>query len=138
MSSDEEEDRILTKLMAGDRWIIDGNYGRTMPARFAAADTIIFLDLPRWLCIFRIIRRAIDGMCQGQARPDIADGCIEEGDWEFIRWVWNFPRDSRPAVLERIQRHASHAAVHQPRSPRQVKRLLREIIKKTPGPPGRR
>jgi adenylate kinase family enzyme len=129
MASDDEEDRILAELVAGDRWIIDGNYGRTMPARLIAADTIVFLDLPRWLCTLRIIRRAIDGMRQGQARPDMADGCIEQGDWEFIKWVWNFPRDSRPAVLDRVQRHARQAVVHQPRSPRQAKRLLREITR---------
>src|SRR5689334_714271 len=47
MTADDEEDRILAELTARPTWIIDGNYGRTMPARFVAADTIILLDLPR-------------------------------------------------------------------------------------------
>lgn len=40
-----------TALIAGDRWIIDGNYGASLPLRIAAADTIVWLDYPTWLCL---------------------------------------------------------------------------------------
>jgi len=75
-------------------WIIDGNYGGTMEIRLDAADTIIFLDMPRTICVYRILKRV--ALYRPGARPDLADGCDEKFDWEFVKWVWNYPvRSSR-------------------------------------------
>jgi adenylate kinase family enzyme len=128
----EEEERILQGILASERWIIDGNYGRTAPARFAVADTIIFLDLPAVLCTWRIIRRAIEGVSSGSARPDVADGCIEEGDWEFIKWVWNFPRDSRPTILKRIEAYGQGAVIHHLQSKRAVRNFFSTVRDRAP------
>lgn len=54
----EEWQARVRELAARDAWVIDGNYGGTMEARFAAADTIVFMDFPRLLCTWRVIRRA--------------------------------------------------------------------------------
>jgi adenylate kinase family enzyme len=127
MIGPQEEERILTGIIDREQWIIDGNFGRTTPARFAAADTIIFLDLPVLLCTWRNILRAIEGMSSGNARPDMADGCVEDGDWEFIKWVWNFPRDSRPTILKRIEAHGRGAAIHHLQSKRAVRNFLDRV-----------
>ena len=44
----------VEELIAGDEWIIDGNYGGTMEMRMRRADTVIWLDLPRYLCTYRV------------------------------------------------------------------------------------
>jgi uridine kinase len=49
------------ELIAGDRWIISGDYRAVAPARFAAADTVIWLDPPRRTCLFRVTRRKLAG-----------------------------------------------------------------------------
>ena len=36
----------LREIIAGDRWIIDGNYGGSMTLRLTRADTVIYLDYP--------------------------------------------------------------------------------------------
>lgn len=90
------------KLCAGDRWIIDGNYGATMDLRLSAADTVIFLDLPRWLCLYRALKRAF--VYRGRTRPDMAPGCPERLDAKFLRWIWNYPRARRPGILEKLDR----------------------------------
>jgi adenylate kinase family enzyme len=125
MRDNAEEEVILTELARRPRWIIDGNYGRTMPLRFAAADTIIFLDLSRWVCTWRVVQRAIDGMSQRNERPDITPGCDEEGDWEFFKWVWNFPNDGRDVLLNRVDEHGRHATFHHLRTQADVRDFLR-------------
>ena len=39
------------QLVQQECWIIDGNYTSTLDVRFAVADTIIFLDFPRFRCL---------------------------------------------------------------------------------------
>jgi hypothetical protein len=52
---------------------MDGNYGGTMELRLAAADTIIYLDLPPPLCLWRVFLRF--WRYRGRSRPDVAAGC---------------------------------------------------------------
>lgn len=84
-----------------DAWVIDGNFNGTLDQRLAAADTVIFLDLPRTLCVARLLKRRV--MYRGRTRPDMASGCPERLDMDFLKWVWNYPRDNRPRMLERLQ-----------------------------------
>src|ERR1700733_11230557 len=54
---DDEWDEIAPRLAAGDEWIIDGNYSRTVDARARRADVVVFLDYPRVGCLARVLRR---------------------------------------------------------------------------------
>lgn len=81
-------------------WIIDGNYGGTLAMRLDAADTVIFLDLPRATCIFRVLKR--NWQYRGKSRPEMADGCVERLDLKFLLWVWNFRKQKRPRLLAQL------------------------------------
>jgi len=37
---------------------------------------------------------------RGQSRPELAPGCNEKIDWEFLKWIWNYPRDVKPRFME--------------------------------------
>src|SRR6185503_1778037 len=52
----EWADRVRS-LAEAERWVMDGNYSHTMEIRFARADTVVFLDLPRLLCIWSVVWR---------------------------------------------------------------------------------
>jgi len=56
-SNKEEWANVVKKLMAGEKWIMDGNYGGTMDMRIKRADTIIFLNYSTFTCTSRIIKR---------------------------------------------------------------------------------
>lgn len=83
-------------------WIIDGNFGNTRAMRMAAADTIILLDLPRWLCMYRILKRWLT--YREGSRLDMAEGCHERFDLEFILWVWNYPKEGKRRAIHEISR----------------------------------
>lgn len=93
---------ILEREIAKPQWIMDGNFGGTREMRMAAADTIIILDLPRRVCLYRILKRTL--IYRGGSRPDMAEGCHERFDLEFIFWVWNYPRDGRRRALEDVSK----------------------------------
>lgn len=98
--SKEEWAHVVEQLVAGDRWIMDGNYGGTLEVRLAAADTVIFLDLPRTVCIRRVVQRWIH--FRGRTRPDMSPGCPERITWEFLRWIWSYPTNRRPRILQQL------------------------------------
>jgi adenylate kinase family enzyme len=124
----DEWDRRVREMIAGERWILDGNYGRTVDVRFAAADTIVFLDFPRRISIPRVVRRAI--VYRGRTRPDLAEGCPEQVPLEFLLYLWRYPRDSRPRIVRAMRGSGAHARHVVLRAPREVDRFLASL----PGP----
>jgi adenylate kinase family enzyme len=96
----DEWARRVGELVRRDAWVMDGNYGGTLDARLAACDTVVFLDLPRRVCLWRVVRRALRH--RGRTRPDMAPGCPERLTPAFLRWVWEYPRRRRPEVLRRL------------------------------------
>jgi adenylate kinase family enzyme len=83
------------KLIAAPRWVIDGMKLGVLPDRLAAADTVIYLDLPTRACLAGIVRRRL--RFRGQLRPDL--GVYDRITWEFVRWIWGFRRRQRPKIL---------------------------------------
>ena len=72
-----------------------------LPQRLAACDTVIFLDYPRLVCIWRVLKRGISYF--GRSRPDMAPGCPEQlPDLEFLRWIWNYPKRRRDSILGQV------------------------------------
>lgn len=80
---------IQQTLMQAPQWILEGNYSGTMDQRVAAADTIIFLDFNRWVCLWGVITRRLKYW--NRSRPDTGQGCPERLDWAFLKWVYQYP-----------------------------------------------
>ncbi len=95
-TAEPEWQAVITRLSGEPRWLIDGNYARTLPIRLAQADLVIWLDLSTSTCLWRVIRRGLGG---GGPRSDTAAGCPEHFDPAFLRWVAGYRRRNRPAML---------------------------------------
>jgi adenylate kinase family enzyme len=78
----------LRAVLAQERWIIDGNYGSSLPERLTRADTVVWLDYPTHLCLARVFKRW--WQYRGQTRPDMTEGCPENLNLEFLHYVLTF------------------------------------------------
>lgn len=101
----------LQALLSRPAWILDGNFGGSLEARIAASDTVIFIDTPAWVCLWRVVVRRIRH--HGQSRPDMAAGCHERLDPGFIGWILGYRFQRRPAILRRLDalRHEKQVVV---------------------------
>lgn len=92
-----EQELINTK----DQWIIEGSYLSSSDNRLRAADTIIFLDTPYFLCLWRVITRYIK--YYRQPRLDLPIGCTDRLDGLRIAKIFYFPYKSRKWLLDKIK-----------------------------------
>lgn len=111
-------------IVATPRWVMDGNYARTLPRRLARADTVVHLDFARWRCLWRICRRTFLCCNFDRDRPDMPDGCPEQWDWEFVEWVWNFRSTQRVETLDILAKHGANCRVVTLTNPAQVRAFL--------------
>jgi adenylate kinase family enzyme len=93
-------DRRIRELIAAPCWVMDGNYGGTLDIRLARCDTVVFLDLPRVTCFWRVLKRLLE--FRGRSRPDMPPDCPERLSWEFLNWIWTYPRTRRAGILRRL------------------------------------
>lgn len=124
-TSKQEERLVQSKLVKREAWIFDGNYGGTMDIRLNNADTIIFLDIPRTICTYRILKRWIQ--YRNKTRPDMGEGCEERISLEFLKWIWEYPNTKKPVILKKIDALAQEKKVIMLRSPKAVEQFLNEV-----------
>ena len=121
---DEWSKKVETALQ-GEEWIMDGNFSGTMEMRLPACDTVIFLDMPRAVCVYRILKRVVT--YQKESRPDMAEGCGEEFDWKFTKWVWNYPKRSKPKVEALLQRFENEKTIIRLKSKKEIESFINQL-----------
>ena len=122
--SQEEFDRLHRQELARDKWIIDGNFNRTMAERVARCDAIIYLDFSRFSCVFGVFKRILT--TYGTVRPDMGEGCPERFDWEFLQWVWNYNKNKRERNYKLLN-EAEHAETIVLKNRKAVKKFLNSL-----------
>ncbi len=96
---------ILKDLVRKERWIIEGAYLGSSEPRLNAADTIILLDIPPWLCLHRIRHR--HNKYKGQSRPDLPDGCSDNLNLTCVLKVLAFPLRGRKMLKQKLRNYKS-------------------------------
>lgn len=118
----------VEELAAQPRWIMDGEYRNSLDLRMPRADTIIFLDMPRWLSLTRVARRTVRTF--GKTRRDMAPGCQERFDWAFLKYIWNYQHKVRPRLCAKLAEYRGNLIVL--RSPAEVRSYLAQLGAHTP------
>lgn len=120
----EEFDARLAEELEKPRWIIDGNYNRTLPQRLKKCDTVIYLDFNRFVCLWGAMKRVIRGY--GKTRPDMGGNCPERFDLGFLCWIWNYNKNNRKENYRRL-RDTEGIQVFILKNRRTVRKFLEQI-----------
>lgn len=96
--SKEEFDGKLAEIVRRDRWIIDGNYQRTLEMRLKECDTVFLMDYPLDVCLSGAESRV------GEKREDLP-WLETEFDEEFKQWIITFPQNELPDIYKLINKY---------------------------------
>ena len=123
-STKEEIDGKIKAVLEEPKWIMDGNYNRTLPMRIGKCDTVIYLDFSRIACIAGVLKRVLT--TYGTVRPDMGEGCPERFDWDFLKWVWNFNKTKRERYY-RLLNEAEGVETIVLKNRRAVRKFLKQL-----------
>lgn len=124
----DEKVRMAHEVEAQAQWIFEGGLSATYQTRLARADTLIWLDLPVGLRLWRVTKRLFRYL--GQNRPDLPEGCNERlhpETVEFYRYIWQTRHRGRTKVQALLTDLSQDKAFYHLRSPRDVRAWLERI-----------
>jgi adenylate kinase family enzyme len=128
----DEFRRRLTPVIAGERWVLCGNYFSVGMREVAwpRADTIVWLDLAKWRTIIRIVVRTVRRSATG---VELWSGNRESlrtmfGREELLRFAWRtYPKYRARYSVIREDPALAHLTVIRLRSPRAVRAWIAEV-----------
>ncbi|MGW7945788.1 DNA topology modulation protein [Staphylococcus xylosus] len=102
MSTEYEKITIQNSILEKNEWIIDGNYSGILEDRLQLADTVIFLNLPRRICYYRVFKRFFKNI--GKTRIDMGEDCKEKISFTLLKFIWNYPKQRKPFLLNKLDK----------------------------------
>jgi adenylate kinase family enzyme len=123
--SDDEWRERQRALLAGEAWIIEGNYKDTLGLRLDRAETVVFLDTPWWLCASRAFVRGLRE--PGREMPEGCEDSLSRrlrDEWGGVGRIWRNRHSEPEAARSEIFRHGSHRTLHTLRSRREAREFL--------------
>jgi len=126
--SEKELISKLEEILINDKWIIDGNYRKTLEMRIKKADTIILLDISKYKCIYNIIKRRFN-----KNRIDITEGCNEKFDIEFLRfikYIFNFKKNNQIEINNLINIYRNNKKVYIMKNLNEINEFTESMVAK--------
>jgi adenylate kinase family enzyme len=123
--------RRVASAVAGERWVIDGNYSTVRDLIWARADTVVWLDLPKRTVMRRIVWRTLRRVA---GRVELWNGNREhwrnvfslDKEESVIAWAWQTHGSRRERYLAAMADPANgHLRFVRLTSPAAVRRFLR-------------
>ncbi|MBO3066068.1 DNA topology modulation protein [Staphylococcus shinii] len=119
MTTKDEQFKIQNSLLDKNEWIIDGNYTGILEERLLSADTIIFLNLPRRICYYRVFKRLLKNF--GKTRIDMGKDCKERINLTFLKYIWNYPKYRKPFLLKKFRKLENEKKIFVLNSKKEIK-----------------
>jgi len=96
---------ILQDFVREKQWIIEGSYLSSSELHLHEADTIIFLDIPPLLCLWRLTKRHL--AYRRRSRRDIPEGSTDKLTMSHILKVVTFPLEDRRTIKQKLRNYKS-------------------------------
>jgi adenylate kinase family enzyme len=96
----------VTRLSAAERWTTEWQYQLARPILVSRTDLPIFLDLPRWLVMTRVVRRTLGRrlgrieLWNGNFEPPLRT-VFRDRD-HIVRWAWRTHHEQLGRVIELV------------------------------------
>ncbi len=128
MTPKEEQIPIMKDLVEGESWVIDGNYTTSLDIRLDRSDTVVYMDFPRRVCLWRVMKRTFT--YRNKRRPDLTEGCPEKFELEFLKWIWDFNKSVKPRIMKKLEQYKDTIDLIILRSREEVESFKDEIREK--------
>ena len=121
-SGKEEFRARVAAAHAGNAWISEGDFASlSFDLRLPRADALIVIERSRWLCLWRVVWRAITDR---RDRPDLPAGCPERPDRELMLYIWNYEKGWRPQIEAARLEHGRDLPMIRLRSDREISAFM--------------
>lgn len=121
--------QIHDNLCQKDAWIIEGSYYKLLQQRALHADVIIYLDIPTYICLWRVLKRAI--LHFGQDIPGNPVECKQNlftfRFLEFLRWIWSFNKKNKPGILKILNELENSKQIYILKSQKDIDNLYNQL-----------
>lgn len=119
-------EQIVDNLIDKDDWIMDGNFINNALSRFEKCDTIYFLDINRFTCLYSVLKR--NKKYKGKKRASRSDLIDEKITKEYLKWVFiDFYKTSRITIKNFIKNHPEKKVIVF-KSRKQVNKYIKENL----------
>jgi adenylate kinase family enzyme len=106
----------MIELHADDVWISDGNFADlTFDIRLPRATLIVWLERPRFLCVWRAFKRVFQN---GEAHKMAQLA-------EVLAFIWRFDRNNRPKIEHNRRLYGSQVPIIRLRNDAEIEAFLR-------------
>ena len=124
----DEKNAMCHEVHILEKWIFEGNHSRTFRERILRTDTLVWLDIPLWLRLIRVIRRTI--VAYGKTRPDMQENCPEKFSGktlDFIAFIWRTRHSARAKYREIADNSPAHLTIHHLRNSAEIRDFLKSL-----------
>lgn len=122
----DERDKIISTKSEEEKWIIDGNYNKTLKERFDKADLIIWLDYSTFMQLKGVLKRYFK--TRNNERHEIP-GCKERLDFNFIKYVATYNKKKRHVIVDYLKDEPKEKVLIFKRQ-KDLNKWLNEVTKK--------
>lgn len=107
-----------------DRWIVDGNYLKSLEMRFARADVAVYFNRSKYLCYWRICKRRFSANKDANDRPA---NCPEKIAWILLTYMWKYERRINGRLLD-LQKKYPHVQLYEIRSDADLEAVSKRVL----------